>query len=194
MEWCTPTLVTPSSVFRGIPFQGATQVTLTAPKTWLEGLGVTPACVRTAGLGATLQIEPSLRVANQPSELQPCSKCCAPRGKPNIAISGEMCTSDGSSAAETAFTFFRCVSYCNSSRLHLGGRVCIVMTITAEDGRFAARVTSEPLSMLSAAAQSSRAAKAAAAAAPAEDSGAQGERKDRRRERRQARGGLLQQS
>eukprot|EP00727_Mastigamoeba_balamuthi_P012187 m51a1_g7591 hypothetical protein (98) ;mRNA; f:214891-215240 len=49
-----------------------------------------------------------------------------------------------SNPEERLFVFYRCISFCNSSRLHLRGEVVIVLTIRRDVGVLA-RAVSPPL-------------------------------------------------
>eukprot|EP00727_Mastigamoeba_balamuthi_P006707 m51a1_g2657 hypothetical protein (254) ;mRNA; r:637757-639151 len=94
----------------------------------------------------------AVRLAGQESgqSLEPCAKCCRTRPKKLITIDGPSLEEPraGGDGRERVFVFNRCKSNCNSSRLHLGGRVVIVVTVRGPEGPIAEAV-SEPLSLVS---------------------------------------------
>eukprot|EP00727_Mastigamoeba_balamuthi_P012034 m51a1_g7453 hypothetical protein (106) ;mRNA; f:118756-119128 len=63
---------------------------------------------------------------------------------PPIVISGEMGEETSGNPEERLFVFYRCVSFCNSSRLHLGCDVVISLTIYQGDVALAS-TQSQPL-------------------------------------------------
>eukprot|EP00727_Mastigamoeba_balamuthi_P007455 m51a1_g333 hypothetical protein (2434) ;mRNA; r:480953-494021 len=125
--------------------EGDARVTVAAPSEWLACNGVGADSVWEAGQRAVLLPESS---DEQP--LEPCSKCCEPFGKPNVALG----SSSGSLVSETHggdqhFVFDHCRSFCNSSRLHLGGRVVLALEIVGAGGYVVCRLHSEPLQFCS---------------------------------------------
>eukprot|EP00727_Mastigamoeba_balamuthi_P004956 m51a1_g14459 hypothetical protein (197) ;mRNA; f:656539-657508 len=66
-------------------------------------------------------------------------------GEAIVHVSPEMAESAGALAGYRVFRFPQCISYCNSSRLHLGGRVVVVFRLAGSDGSELARVATEPL-------------------------------------------------
>eukprot|EP00727_Mastigamoeba_balamuthi_P014655 m51a1_g9815 hypothetical protein (267) ;mRNA; f:1863978-1865323 len=129
--------VSTTKINRSAPFT----VTVVVGSSWMRECGVTAECIWEAGRTAVLQ-----RVDSE-QELKPCAKCCV--GKPNVVVSTwpslSRSLSSASASDSLSFVFDNCKSYCNSSRLHFGGRVAIAMQIRAVDGSLAAVVRSEPV-------------------------------------------------
>eukprot|EP00727_Mastigamoeba_balamuthi_P004514 m51a1_g14060 hypothetical protein (247) ;mRNA; r:1218888-1220153 len=129
-------LVSTSSIYRTIPFQ----LIFVAPVAWIERHGVSVSDIREAGMRATVHH----RDTEDSPPLEPCQRCCAEKGTPNVFVSGEMAENPPTTPFERTFVFYRCVSNCNSSRLHLGGRVHIVFSVYV-NGTLAGRAATEPL-------------------------------------------------
>eukprot|EP00727_Mastigamoeba_balamuthi_P007238 m51a1_g3134 hypothetical protein (274) ;mRNA; r:282293-283758 len=112
--------VTPSRISRTAPFK----VTICAGVSWLQRQGIEPQAIWTAGQ----------------------KPCCVPYNKPTLSLG---CTSRTPAPTiegdELTFEFDYCRSHCNSSRLHLGGRVILMLQIRNRKGEVAAIVRSEPL-------------------------------------------------
>eukprot|EP00727_Mastigamoeba_balamuthi_P000647 m51a1_g1058 hypothetical protein (171) ;mRNA; f:816716-817567 len=98
-----------------------------------QGLGIE--ALRAACTGAVVRLE------GQES---------GPRRKRPIVVGGTLREEahGGSDSRERVFVFDRCKSNCNSSRLHMGGRVVVVVTIRGPQGPIAEAVT-EPLLLVS---------------------------------------------
>eukprot|EP00727_Mastigamoeba_balamuthi_P005071 m51a1_g14562 hypothetical protein (484) ;mRNA; r:1036076-1039942 len=131
--------VSSPSVNRCRPFE----VVCIARTEWMAANRLERESIRIAGVRAQAYREGS----PDKSPLEPCPRCCAPRHRQNIFVSPEMTEISGSEA-QPGFRIFRfssCFSYCNSSRLHLGGRVVIVFRIVNSEGLELARATTEPL-------------------------------------------------
>eukprot|EP00727_Mastigamoeba_balamuthi_P010193 m51a1_g5797 hypothetical protein (132) ;mRNA; f:65184-65875 len=80
----------------------------------------------------------------------PCDKCGG-RGRNRrqpVVISGEMGEESAESPGDRLFVFYRCLSFCSSSRLHLGGHVVLVLCVR-HAGALVARVVSQPLALCS---------------------------------------------
>eukprot|EP00727_Mastigamoeba_balamuthi_P000192 m51a1_g1017 hypothetical protein (374) ;mRNA; f:630645-635005 len=80
------------------------------------------------------------------TDLGPCQRCSAAHPKKLVTIAGafrEHC--DG---RERVLVFSRCSTNCNTSRLHVGGRVVLVVTVRGPCGPLAEAV-SAPLSLVS---------------------------------------------
>eukprot|EP00727_Mastigamoeba_balamuthi_P000470 m51a1_g1042 hypothetical protein (471) ;mRNA; r:732253-736151 len=82
--------------------------------------------------------------------LGPCARCCGDHHQKLVAIQDSGLEQ---AAAETggrcrAFVFGRCTTNCNTSRLHLGGRVVLVVTVGSPMGSLAEAV-SAPLTLVS---------------------------------------------
>eukprot|EP00727_Mastigamoeba_balamuthi_P004154 m51a1_g13736 hypothetical protein (367) ;mRNA; r:153741-155195 len=123
------------------------KVFLAAAFTWLEDHGVTEADVWKAGHAAFTVLEGS----TDGKPLEPCAKCCR-SGKPNVVVgltAGTKAVSVKHSDGLVEFVFDRCKSRCNSSRLHLGGRVLLSMNIKNKAGELVVCVKSSPLALCS---------------------------------------------
>eukprot|EP00727_Mastigamoeba_balamuthi_P001932 m51a1_g11736 hypothetical protein (233) ;mRNA; f:138542-139543 len=81
--------------------------------------------------------------------LEACERCC--RGSADsFEIGKEVREVSAVGGPQRAFEFSNCISYCNSSRLHLGGRVVIVATIRRRgESEEVCRAASEPLCLRS---------------------------------------------
>eukprot|EP00727_Mastigamoeba_balamuthi_P011590 m51a1_g7053 hypothetical protein (202) ;mRNA; r:154901-160222 len=84
----------------------------------------------------------------QPCHLGPCGRCSEGSRMPPVVISGEMGEETSGTRDHRLFVFYRCLSFCNSSRLHLGGDVVVALTIRRGEATMA-RVLSEPLALYS---------------------------------------------
>eukprot|EP00727_Mastigamoeba_balamuthi_P010198 m51a1_g5800 hypothetical protein (789) ;mRNA; f:76618-106017 len=121
-------------------------VWLVARAQWMQRTGVTPDDVRSAGRTATVHS------ADRPdaAAIGPCGKCGG-RGRNRrqpVVISGEMGEESAESPSDRLFVFYRCLSFCSSSRLHLGGHVVLVLCVR-HAGALVARVVSQPLALCS---------------------------------------------
>eukprot|EP00727_Mastigamoeba_balamuthi_P000181 m51a1_g1016 hypothetical protein (352) ;mRNA; f:622959-627518 len=79
-------------------------------------------------------------------DLGPCQKCCGMHPKKLVAITGTF--REKTQGRERVFMFTRCTTNCNTSRLHMGGRVVLVVTVRGPRGALAEAV-SAPLSLVS---------------------------------------------
>eukprot|EP00727_Mastigamoeba_balamuthi_P011593 m51a1_g7056 hypothetical protein (212) ;mRNA; r:163873-164871 len=121
------------------------QLSFTARTAWLERTGVTAEDIRSAGRSATVHRVAQLQDS---TPLGPCSRCSRASGMPPVVVSGEMGEETACSPDERLFVFYRCVPFCNSSRLHLGGDVVVALTVRRGDA-VVARVLSEPIALYS---------------------------------------------
>eukprot|EP00727_Mastigamoeba_balamuthi_P012033 m51a1_g7452 hypothetical protein (170) ;mRNA; f:117015-117903 len=115
-----------------------TRVTLVVRTAWMEQNGVSASDIREAGRTAAVH-----RASRDDEPLGPCAKCSDTR-MPPVVISGEMGEEAPRSPEERVFVFYRCLSFCNSSRLHLGGDVVLALTVMRGD-EAVVRVLSQPL-------------------------------------------------
>eukprot|EP00727_Mastigamoeba_balamuthi_P010692 m51a1_g6245 hypothetical protein (168) ;mRNA; f:26774-27724 len=136
-------------VFLATPFQ----VTFIAGTAWMEHNGVTEAAIRGLAGHARVYLESSTRRPSEEwEEAPPCPKCCR-SGASTIAIgfapkSKDAEDGDGDGPLDLAqaqaqpgsctIVFDYCRSRCNSSRLHLGGRVVAVLEVLDADGNLEA--------------------------------------------------------
>eukprot|EP00727_Mastigamoeba_balamuthi_P000963 m51a1_g10864 hypothetical protein (178) ;mRNA; r:32487-33323 len=118
------------------------QITCTARAEWMAAHGVQPAHIRDAALHATVVLEDR---EDDQSFLRPCGKCCSTKGLPIVQISGEMGELPAPAPGLRSFIFYRCIPHCNSSRLHLGGRVRVAFHVRDAAGGVVARALTPPL-------------------------------------------------
>eukprot|EP00727_Mastigamoeba_balamuthi_P005921 m51a1_g1949 hypothetical protein (247) ;mRNA; r:982430-983298 len=106
---------------------------------------ISPDCVWRSGRSAVLCLDSA-----QVHPLAPCPRCCQPSSKPNVLLG---CSTEWPEplmqGAELVFVFDNCRSYCNSSRLHLGGRVALCLEIADGVGAVVARLRSQPFTLCS---------------------------------------------
>eukprot|EP00727_Mastigamoeba_balamuthi_P014289 m51a1_g9483 hypothetical protein (239) ;mRNA; f:610453-611395 len=121
------------------------KVTIKASRKWMRRNGVAEDDVWSCGRRASIFLEGS--EPGSPA-IGPCQRCG--RLRPSIVSLG---TQDGSVAQSSgdvvAFVFDYCRSYCNSSRLHLGGRIVLSVELRASDGRLVSTVRSQPMNLCS---------------------------------------------
>eukprot|EP00727_Mastigamoeba_balamuthi_P007895 m51a1_g3726 hypothetical protein (316) ;mRNA; f:18256-19525 len=138
--------VDPSQIFIATTFK----VVVTMGAAWMAEYGVTSAEVWASGFRASLYTEGKEKDEHP---LAACQKCCASRessvrvGVNDISVS--LSSDSRPSDPLRVFVFDRCRSYCNSSRLHLGGRVRLCLDLRGNNGTTVARVFSDPLSLCS---------------------------------------------
>eukprot|EP00727_Mastigamoeba_balamuthi_P006135 m51a1_g2140 hypothetical protein (354) ;mRNA; r:1734772-1737572 len=113
---------------------------------WMAEHRLGAEAIKAACLAASIRLEGR----EQGPNLEPCAKCCGLRLQRLIAIDGSALeipreTDDGRARV---FVFDRCKSNCNTSRLHMGGRVVVVVTVRGPQGPIAEAV-SEPLALVS---------------------------------------------
>eukprot|EP00727_Mastigamoeba_balamuthi_P009690 m51a1_g5343 hypothetical protein (340) ;mRNA; r:438006-440029 len=121
-------------------------VTLSVGSAWLVEHGLSAEDVWGAGFRSAVYLE-----GDETKQLEPCSRCCKTRSS-NVTLGVTDINAAllvDSANGRTVFTFDHCRSHCNSSRLHLGGKVVLGFELRSDDGRVAARVFSEPLSLCS---------------------------------------------
>eukprot|EP00727_Mastigamoeba_balamuthi_P013938 m51a1_g9167 hypothetical protein (157) ;mRNA; f:15993-16618 len=106
--------------------------------------GVQPPQIKDAGTRASFVLEDR---EDDRGFLRPCGKCCLSKGLPLIQISGEMGEVPAAAPGTRTFMFYRCTPHCNSSRLHLGGRVKVVLDVRGPAGEVVATAMSPPLVM-----------------------------------------------
>eukprot|EP00727_Mastigamoeba_balamuthi_P010213 m51a1_g5814 hypothetical protein (159) ;mRNA; r:180472-181434 len=112
----------------------------------MQNTGVTPDDIRKAGRTATVHSAGRQEAA----ATGPCGKCGGKgrnRRQP-VVISGEMGEEIAESPSDRLFVFYRCLSFCSSSRLHLGGHVVLVLCVH-HSGALVTRVVSQPLALCS---------------------------------------------
>eukprot|EP00727_Mastigamoeba_balamuthi_P005925 m51a1_g1952 hypothetical protein (130) ;mRNA; r:1013411-1014550 len=108
------------------------EVRVTMQAAWLASNAVAPENVWESGRRAVL-----LNCCED-RPVEPCPRCCVPVGRPNVTI-----------------------EWCNSSRLHLGGKVVLLLEIANARGAVVSRLHSDRLQLCS---------KTAAVRAPIESS------------------------
>eukprot|EP00727_Mastigamoeba_balamuthi_P001422 m51a1_g11277 hypothetical protein (359) ;mRNA; r:9819-11238 len=135
--------VSPTTVFRSAPFKARTH-------------GVAPQSVWDACHRALLYLASRSDLSRAypfgPFALEPCRKCC--RDRPNIMIGSSsawraMHPEGAAHGPDRVFLFDHCRSYCTSSRLHFGGRVCVVVELRGPEGAVVARAKSGAMSLCS---------------------------------------------
>eukprot|EP00727_Mastigamoeba_balamuthi_P006872 m51a1_g2805 hypothetical protein (1154) ;mRNA; r:98489-117997 len=113
---------------------------------WMAEQGLGTEAIKAACAGAMVRLEGRENGQN----LGPCERCCRSRLKKLITVEGsarEEPLIKGASEERT-FLFERCKSNCNTSRLHMGGRVVIVVAVRGPEGPIAEAAT-EPLTLVS---------------------------------------------
>eukprot|EP00727_Mastigamoeba_balamuthi_P007747 m51a1_g3593 hypothetical protein (156) ;mRNA; r:1168498-1169521 len=102
--------------------------------------------IRAACTAATVRLEGG----EHGPDLGPCAKCCGQRPRKLITIGGPALEipREAGDGRVRVFVFDRCKSNCNTSRLHMGGRVVVVVTVRGPQGPIAEAV-SEPLALVS---------------------------------------------
>eukprot|EP00727_Mastigamoeba_balamuthi_P004568 m51a1_g14109 hypothetical protein (281) ;mRNA; f:114061-115414 len=122
------------------------KITLTAGHEWLRRNNVGPGGVWEAGRTAVLLLEGQ----EDGEPLEPCSRCTTRSNVLVSVLSGVRTDKETDRVGPLSyFVFNNCRSRCNSSRLHLGGRVVVCVELHARDGPVAARVLSQPISFCS---------------------------------------------
>eukprot|EP00727_Mastigamoeba_balamuthi_P005923 m51a1_g1950 hypothetical protein (1855) ;mRNA; r:984815-1006833 len=112
---------------------------------WLAAHDLSPSCIWKSGRSAVLCPD---SINARP--LAPCPKCCQPSGKPNVLLGYSAASPDpAAQGAELVFVFDDCRSYCNSSRLHLGGMVVLCLEIADGAGAVVVRLRSQPFALCS---------------------------------------------
>eukprot|EP00727_Mastigamoeba_balamuthi_P004036 m51a1_g1363 hypothetical protein (246) ;mRNA; r:397197-398258 len=129
--------VSSSIVYRMAPFH----VCLVARSDWMQQMGVTPDGIHDAARSS----QALLHECEEQMPPQPCAKCCRGRGLPNLLLDHRMLEVPSLQPGTRTFLFDRCISFCNSSRLHLGGRLVIEFVLRSRTGAVALRVLSEPI-------------------------------------------------
>eukprot|EP00727_Mastigamoeba_balamuthi_P001009 m51a1_g10905 hypothetical protein (228) ;mRNA; r:55268-56419 len=109
--------VSAASIVRGRAFE----ICCLVRSDWMSANGVEPESIRSAAVRSQVHLEGA--VDSPP--VGPCARCCTPRKRQNVLVAPDM--------------------FCNSSRLHLGGRVVIVFQISGSQGEELARAVTEPL-------------------------------------------------
>eukprot|EP00727_Mastigamoeba_balamuthi_P012262 m51a1_g7659 hypothetical protein (255) ;mRNA; f:413210-416926 len=127
-----------------IPRYSTFSIRVVCDARWMREQGVGVEAIRAACAGAVVRLE------GQEQNLPPCTRCSKRRPKRLVTIGHPVrvesrAESDG---RERVFVFSQCKSNCNSSRLHLGGRVVIVVAIRGPQGLIA-EALSEPLVLVS---------------------------------------------
>eukprot|EP00727_Mastigamoeba_balamuthi_P009509 m51a1_g5180 hypothetical protein (252) ;mRNA; r:160606-161594 len=133
--------ISSTKVYLSAPFT----VTVVVKRQWMGECGLTASDIWSSCIGATLHLDG----APSRAPLEPCDRCC--RGKHNniaIGASDKHRKATGTDD-ELVFVFDRCRSFCNSSRLHLGGRVVLVIDMRNASGEAVARLESEPFTLCS---------------------------------------------
>eukprot|EP00727_Mastigamoeba_balamuthi_P008369 m51a1_g4154 hypothetical protein (214) ;mRNA; f:251639-252721 len=124
-EQCPVSLrVSTTNIVRGRHFE----VVCLARAEWMSANGIERESIRNAGVRSQVLLEGS------EDALKPCPRCCVPRHRQNVVVSPDMAESPEAAPG-----------YCNSSRLHLGGRVVIVFRIVGSAGVELARAQTEPV-------------------------------------------------
>eukprot|EP00727_Mastigamoeba_balamuthi_P004529 m51a1_g14074 putative protein (729) ;mRNA; f:1279496-1289436 len=111
----------------------------------------------TATLDSNLQAKATVVVpagwmesnAVQDSDIRTLGTCGLCRHRSIIQISGQVVRTTDELTGDHHFRFIRCTSNCNSSRLHLGGKVELVLRVLNSMARQVALLVSEPLLLLS---------------------------------------------
>eukprot|EP00727_Mastigamoeba_balamuthi_P008701 m51a1_g4453 hypothetical protein (225) ;mRNA; f:165289-166393 len=129
--------VSQTRIFRTATFE----VCIAARAAWLDSNAVTAEAVWRSGRSAVLLN------CFEDRTLEPCSRCCVPVSKPNVTVE---CSSASPSPVqqgdELVFVFDE---YCNSSRLHLGGKVVLLVEIVDTRGAVVCRLHSDRLDLCS---------------------------------------------
>eukprot|EP00727_Mastigamoeba_balamuthi_P014615 m51a1_g978 hypothetical protein (232) ;mRNA; r:407456-408339 len=112
----------------------------------MEEQGLGAEAIRAACAGAAVRLEGQENGQN----LSPCARCSRTRPKKLLSLDGAFREEPPvrGASGQRVFLFDRCKSNCNSSRLHVGGRVVLVVTVRGPQGPMAAAV-SEPLALVS---------------------------------------------
>eukprot|EP00727_Mastigamoeba_balamuthi_P010418 m51a1_g6 hypothetical protein (262) ;mRNA; f:28520-29584 len=138
-----------SKIYLSSPFK----VTFVAGLSWMSQNGVTETLVRNLAGRAKLLLEGKEDCTGQ-GAIPPCARCCSKRGA-NVTLGfapQEGSSSESTSPAtgeECVIEFDYCRSHCNSSRLHLGGRVMIMLEVFDVHGNVVARPVTQPLMLCS---------------------------------------------
>eukprot|EP00727_Mastigamoeba_balamuthi_P014409 m51a1_g9593 hypothetical protein (251) ;mRNA; r:1028322-1029263 len=143
-----------SRVYVSTPFK----VTFSCGAAWMAEHDVSEALVRSQGAKAKVFLEGTVHLAEREG-LPPCRRCCSKRMS-NVSLGFAMRDDDEGSEAEAAqaempasglrvVEFDNCRSHCNSSRLHLGGRVIVVLEVVNNAGEVVARPQTQPLMLCS---------------------------------------------
>eukprot|EP00727_Mastigamoeba_balamuthi_P009659 m51a1_g5315 hypothetical protein (170) ;mRNA; r:301672-302730 len=132
----------------------AVTVGVVIPASWMKKHGVEPQHVREAGARAYVVC----RGSRLDIPLSPCARCCPRSGLDNVDLGTSMFESygaqeheglDGAPEPIREFVFPNTKTSCTSSRLHLGGKVELVLAIRGPDGSVVAHLRSVPLNLLS---------------------------------------------
>eukprot|EP00727_Mastigamoeba_balamuthi_P004468 m51a1_g14019 hypothetical protein (219) ;mRNA; r:1105202-1106075 len=128
------------------------KVTFEAGVSWMAEHRVTDAHVRFQAGRAKLYPEGSTLEGD---EVPTCQRCCAKKGA-NVTLgftpangSGDPAATEYTPSGTCVVRFDYCRSHCNSSRLHLGGRVVIVVDVLDSRGDVVARPHTQPLMLCS---------------------------------------------
>eukprot|EP00727_Mastigamoeba_balamuthi_P000004 m51a1_g1000 hypothetical protein (1321) ;mRNA; f:561708-574440 len=91
-----------------------------------------------------------LEGAEHGPDLGPCARCCARLPRKLITIGGPAIeeTRETDGGRRLVYAFHRCKSNCNTSRLHAGGRVVLVVAVRGPRGTIGEAV-SEPIALVS---------------------------------------------
>eukprot|EP00727_Mastigamoeba_balamuthi_P003476 m51a1_g13125 hypothetical protein (256) ;mRNA; r:1390-2550 len=129
--------VSQTRIFRTATFE----VCIAARAAWLESNAVTPDAVWKSGRNAVL-----LNCLENRT-LEPCPRCCVPISKPNVSVECSSTTpTPAQQGDELVFVFDE---FCNSSRLHLGGKVVLLVEIADARGAVVCRLHSDRLLLCS---------------------------------------------
>eukprot|EP00727_Mastigamoeba_balamuthi_P014841 m51a1_g9983 hypothetical protein (269) ;mRNA; f:22944-24039 len=126
--------------YRTVPFE----ITCVVPHGWMEAHNVTAECIAEAASRSFVLLDKHR--TGRP--VASCSKCSLTSRKPIISVSHSVFETAATEQGKH-FLITRCVSNCNSSRLHLGDMVVVVFPIRDAEGGMAAKAFSEPLNLMS---------------------------------------------
>eukprot|EP00727_Mastigamoeba_balamuthi_P012524 m51a1_g7895 hypothetical protein (705) ;mRNA; f:104194-115408 len=122
------------------------RVSVVCDAEWMDANRLGTEAIRSACSAAAVRLEGDVHGP----DVGPCTRCCGQRPKKLIAVEGLVLAESRpmGSSRERVFAFTQCKSHCNSSRLHVGGRVVVVVTVRGPLGPLAEAV-SEPLALTS---------------------------------------------
>eukprot|EP00727_Mastigamoeba_balamuthi_P007269 m51a1_g3162 hypothetical protein (537) ;mRNA; r:369346-373978 len=128
------------------------RVGVVVPVEWMQRHSLAPVHIRNAVTSACVVLHGS----KTDDPLGSCPKCCSKSGCRIVEVGSAMYETFGQPLAARApcgpcreFVFNTAKAQCSSSRLHLGGRVALVLDVRGPDGSVVARVRSGPLNLLS---------------------------------------------
>eukprot|EP00727_Mastigamoeba_balamuthi_P012523 m51a1_g7894 hypothetical protein (207) ;mRNA; f:101753-102681 len=122
------------------------QVSVVCDAEWMDANRLGTEAIRSACSAAAVRLEGDVHGP----DVGPCTRCCGQRPKKLIAIEGLVPAESrqAGDSCERVFVFAQCKSHCNTSRLHVGGRVVVVVTVRGPLGPLA-EALSEPLALTS---------------------------------------------